>query len=330
MRIGKAPTRKVHMEYKPEEITCAILVHIPNLLGYYEQRLDIFKACLLSMTQNAGIPHQMLVFDNASCKEVSDEISKLQREGIIDIVVRLNENVGKYWAMRWLFWIAPGKVIAYTDDDMLFFPGWLEESMSILSHFPNVGCVSVYPFRPQGQVQHLTCKSTIEWAEKNATLTRDRVIPEWWDKMTIQSVGRSWDEYIAKSSEDQEYIVEYEGKKAIIQGHHCQFIGYKANLLKIPQVATDQLMGNCLSFDHMMDQGGFLRLNTYGGYAMHIGNIIDPDLWSVMRKIGIKDNNIGHVRTPPVGSWFVLKIKPLKKILESMYEWLYWSLSRTT
>lgn len=305
-----------------------MLVHIPNMSGYYRQRYEIFKASLESMIKHADYPHTVLVFDNASCTAVAEEINELQRQGVIDVVIRTKHNVGKYWGMRWIFWASPGKVVAYSDDDMFFFPGWLKESMNVLETYPDVGCVSAYPFRPQGQVRDKLNTATIEWAEANATVWEARHIPPDWDKQSCESVGRDWEAYQEETKDLKELIVEYKDVKAMIQGHHCQFIGYKNILATLPAVPTAQLMGQLLNFDHLMNSRGFLRLNTYAGRAMHMGNVIDPTMFALMRQFGIK-GDIGILYRPPLGSWLVLKIKPLRWLLEHLYEWLYWSLSRT-
>ena len=325
MRVGKSPTRKTTTKQELHDITCTMLVHIPNTIGYYEQRIEIFDACIRSMVKNAGVEHNVIVFDNASCTEAADKIDDLQEEGIIDVVVRSRVNIGKPSAMRWLFWIAPGEIIAYSDDDMFFLPGWLDESIKVLEHFPNVGCVSAYPFRPQAQVVENLNVSTLKWAEEHAVVTREDHIPEWWNRLTILGVGRDWNEYVKMSGDLLEYVVEYEGMKALIQGHHCQFIGRRVNLISVPDGGTDKLMGNMLLFDKLMDNMGLLRLNTYGGYAMHVGNIIDPDMFKLMRREGFAVN-LGVIRKPPMGSRIIMKMRPL---LEPIYEWLYWSLSRT-
>jgi glycosyltransferase involved in cell wall biosynthesis len=330
MRIGKAPARNINMDMEVQDVTCAMLVHIPNLLGYYEQRLEIMKASLQTMTKNAGHPHSVLVFDNGSCEEVRNELLEMQAQGLIDLLFISKKNVGKYWGMRWIFWMAPGRVVSYTDDDMLFLPNWLSKSMEVLETYPNVGCVSAYPFRPQGQINHLICQSSINWAKDNATVWRDKVITEQWDRMTIASVGRDWNQYLEEQGVDDELVVEYEGLKAIIQGHHCQFVGYKKDLVTIHQTNTDQLMGAMLTFDKLMDSMGYLRLNTYEPGAMHVGNVVDPKTYQLLRQLGIKDLNMGVVDEPPLGSWFVLRIRPLRALLEKVYSWLYWTLSRTS
>jgi hypothetical protein len=169
----------------------------------------------------------------------------------------------------------------------------------------------------------------MKWAQENALVWEDRIIPLDWDQASCASVGRDWNQYQKETKEIKEMLVEYKDVKALIQGHHCQFTGYKNVLAVLPATKTGKLMGDLLQFDQIMDMRGFLRLNTFEGYAMHMGNIIDPSLFKVIRSMDI-NVNIGYLLKPPIGSWFIMKSKILRTILEFIYEKLYWALSRTT
>ena len=67
MRKGQNPAKFVKEVAKPERITAAMLTYIPFLSGFYEETLDVLKVSLDSMRTDAGLPFDLLVFDNGSC-----------------------------------------------------------------------------------------------------------------------------------------------------------------------------------------------------------------------------------------------------------------------
>ncbi len=60
----------------------------------------------------------------------------------VDDLLLSQRNIGKIDALRILFNAAPGEIIAYNDDDIFFYPGWLEAHLEILDSFPKAGMVS--------------------------------------------------------------------------------------------------------------------------------------------------------------------------------------------
>jgi hypothetical protein len=65
----------------PERITVALLNYIPFLSGFYAETLDVLKVSLESMRKDAGLPFDLMVFDNGSCAEVRDFLVKEKEEG---------------------------------------------------------------------------------------------------------------------------------------------------------------------------------------------------------------------------------------------------------
>ena len=56
---------------------------------------------------------------------------------------------------------APGEIIAYTDNDCVFTPDWLEKSLRILETYPNTGMVTARPFRTREDLY----TATLAWAD---------------------------------------------------------------------------------------------------------------------------------------------------------------------
>ena len=147
MRKGQNPAKFVKDVARPERITVALLNYIPFLSGFYAETLDVLKVSLESMRKDAGLPFDLMVFDNGSCPEVRDFLVKEKEEGRIQYLILSEKNMGKGGAWNVMLAGAPGEIIAYTDSDVLFSPNWLSRSVEILETFPNVGMVTARPFR---------------------------------------------------------------------------------------------------------------------------------------------------------------------------------------
>ena len=156
MRKGQNPAKFVKDVARPERITVALLNYIPFLSGFYAETLDVLKVCMESMRKDAGLPFDLMVFDNGSCAEVRDFLIKEKEEGRIQYLILAEKNMGKGGAWNTMLAGAPGEIIAYTDSDVLFSPKWLSRSVEILETFPNVGMVTARPFRTPPEFYELT------------------------------------------------------------------------------------------------------------------------------------------------------------------------------
>jgi len=145
MRQGQNPVKKINTVAKPQRITVAVLNYIPMLSGYYANLLKVLEKCLGSIWANADLPYDLMVFDNGSCKEVTDWLLQMQRDGKIQYLILSEKNLGKGGAWNLMLDGAPGEIIAYSDNDCYFYPGWLSNSLKVLETYPNVGMVTSRP-----------------------------------------------------------------------------------------------------------------------------------------------------------------------------------------
>jgi len=175
MRKGQNPAKFVKDVARPERITVALLNYIPFLSGFYAETLDVLKVSLDSMRKDAGLPFDLMVFDNGSCKEVREYLVNEKEDGRIQYLILSEKNMGKGGAWNVMLTGAPGEIIAYTDADVLFSPKWLSRSVEILETFPHVGMVTARPFRTPPEFY----ESTLKWARENAKLEEGQFIP--WD-----------------------------------------------------------------------------------------------------------------------------------------------------
>jgi glycosyltransferase involved in cell wall biosynthesis len=137
MRVGRSPAAQKINEELPAEVTVCVLVCIPNQVGYYKHRFEVLKCCLESIVKHTPRDSfELLVFDNGSCAEVRNYLQQLHEQGTITYLLLSSRNLGKVNAFKAIFGSAPGQIVAYSDDDVFFYPGWLDAHLEILRAFP--------------------------------------------------------------------------------------------------------------------------------------------------------------------------------------------------
>ena len=274
------PARAKHSKYRPARVTVAVLVHIPHLTGFYEHRLGVFEACLDSIIQNTTVQHDLMVFDNASCREVQIYIDGLLERGLVQFAHRSAINIGKLAALRLIFASAPGELVAFSDDDVYHYPGWLSAELEVYDAFPNTGMISGY-VTPSMFVEE-RIRSALEFARSDgeAILTKGDVVPS---SMTISwatSTSRDPEWELEEQSRLNQYMIEYAGVKALAAAHHDQFLSSRPIMERgFPQSWDGRLMGGMVELDQEIDDAGFLRLTTSEQHTQNLGNrFVEEDL----------------------------------------------------
>ncbi|MBI3164923.1 MAG: glycosyltransferase family 2 protein [Chloroflexi bacterium] len=279
MRKGQNPAKFVKDVAKPERITAALLNYIPFVSGFYAETLDVLKVSLESMRRDAGLPFDLMVFDNGSCPEVRDFLIREKEEGRIQYLILSEKNMGKGGAWNVMLAGAPGEIIAYTDADVLFSPNWLSRSVELLETFPNVGMVTARPFRTSPELY----TSTQEWAKKNATLDEGQFIP-WETFLEFNlSLGQTEEENRKVYAETRDWRITYRLERSGAQSKdiiayagasHWQFTAYKSTLQKFLPFDMDKPMGQVRQLDKRMNDAGLLRLMVSDPLAMNMSNTL--------------------------------------------------------
>lgn len=270
MRKGQNPAKFVKDVARPERITVALLNYIPFLSGFYAETLDVLKVSLESMRKDAGLPFDLMIFDNSSCPEVRDFLVKEKEEGRIQYLILSKKNMGKGGAWNVMLAGAPGEIIAYTDADVLFSPNWLSRSVELLETFPNVGMVTARPYRTSPELY----SSTLEWARKNATLDEGQFIP-WETFLEFNlSLGQTEEENVKVYAETSDWRIQYKGVTALAGASHWQFTAYKSTVQQFLPFDMDKPMGQVRQLDKRMNDAGLLRLMVSDPLAMNMSNTL--------------------------------------------------------
>jgi glycosyltransferase involved in cell wall biosynthesis len=272
------------------------------------------------MRKDAGLPFDLMVFDNGSCPEVRDFLVREKEEGRIQYLILAEKNMGKGGAWNVMLAGAPGEIIAYTDSDVLFSPKWLARSVEILETFPNVGMVTARPFRTQPEF----IESTLKWAREaeSATLEEGQFIP-WETFLEFNlSLGQTEEENKKVYAETRDWRLVYMGVTAMAGASHWQFTAYKSTLQQFLPFEMDKPMGQVRQLDKRMNEAGLLRLMVPDPLAMNLSNTLGY-LRGELGKEGGKERRKrkeGLARR-------VLELGPIKKLLlvvyNKIFNWYY-------
>lgn len=310
MRKGQNPAKFVKDVARPERVTVALLNYIPFLSGFYAETLDVLKVSLESMRKDAGLPFDLMVFDNGSCPEVREYLVKEKEEGRIQYLILSEKNMGKGGAWNVMLAGAPGEIIAYTDADVLFSPNWLSRSVELLETFPNVGMVTARPFRTSPELY----TSTQEWAKKNATLDEGQFIP-WETFLEFNlSLGQTEEENKKVYAETSDWRIQYKGVTALAGASHWQFTAYKSTLGQFLPFDMDKPMGQVRQLDKRMNDAGLLRLMLPDPLAMNMSNTLGYLRGELTD--GEKKKRVSFSKR-------VLEVGPVKKILLAIYNKIF-------
>jgi glycosyltransferase involved in cell wall biosynthesis len=313
MRKGQNPAKFVKEVVRPERITVALLNYIPFLSGFYAETLDVLKVSLESMRRDAGLPFDLMVFDNGSCPEVRDFLVREKEEGRIQYLILAEKNMGKGGAWNMMLAGAPGEIISYTDSDVLFSPNWLKRSVEILETFPKVGMVTARPFRTPPEF----IESTLKWAKdaERATLEEGQFIP-WETFLEFNlSLGQTEEENKKVYAETKDWRIDYKGVTALAGASHWQFSAYKSTLQQFLPFDMDKPMGQVRQLDKRMNDAGLLRLMVSDPLAMNMSNTL-----GYLR--GELKQDTGRKKRVPIGKR-ILEVGIVKKILLTVYNKIF-------
>lgn len=334
-RIGINPARGKTSSYKPAEVTVALLTYIPSLEGYFENRFDVLKLVFASLKAHTKMPHDFYVFDNGSCPQIVEFLRLQQQAGLVDTLILSSQNIGKIGALKILFNAAPGKLIAYSDDDIFFYPGWLEAHLEVLESFPGVGMVSGVPVRDASGHATRSLEKLAAKLPEGIRVESKRQIPDEWEVDWALSTGRDLEKHLNITRDHLDLVIGAqkaggEGRvEAVGSANHFQFVSPKSVIIQaLPKEWSGNLMGSMIELDEAVDQLGYLRLSTAGRCTRHVGNVISEDLFREAAEFGIdlksapRNQGSNRNRADPKKHW-ILHIPGSRKLLHAVYRRLF-------
>lgn len=301
MRQGQNPAKKEVPAYQAEKLGIATLLYIPMQEGYFAQSWEVFRHHIASVRQYTSEPFNYLVFDNGSCPEVKRELTKLHEAGWIDWLVLSEHNLGKTGALNMILAGMPNEWICFADSDMLFRPGWLEESWKIERAFPNCGMITASVTFPDWDVDkgNTTFRQTTD-----PRYCFDQVQPEAW----------IFEEYCRARGITGERVQKYgtmlldrvtdqeSGIQAMLGGNsHPQYLA-RASVMReiLPLPAEMQLSRKQDTYqDAEMDRRGYLHLTTTLPYLYHMGNTLDEELREELSRLKLPGSELATAQARP-------------------------------
>ena len=313
MRIGQNPAKYVKEVAKPARITVAVLNYIPFMSGFYADALEVLRVSLESIRASADLPFDLLVFDNGSCEEARQYLLDEHQAGRIQFLLLSEKNLGKGGAWNIILAGAPGEIIAYTDSDAYFYPGWLSRSVQILETYPNVGMVTARPFRTKEEFS----TRTVAWAESvpEVQIERGHIIPFEVFREFDLTLGQSEEEIKNHYDTTQDVRLTYQGVPAIVGASHWLFTAYKSTLQAFLPFSMDRPMGQVRQLDQRMNEAGLLRLMVSDPLAQNMSNTLRnaPE--------GAAQRAVNRARPPRAAA--LLDFPPVRRGLLALYDTIF-------
>jgi hypothetical protein len=303
-----------------------MMTYIPSLDGYFTHRLDVFKLSLESLIHTVKPQCDIMILNNGSCGEVQSYLEELLRAGRIDYVIHSQRNLGVIGGFKVLFNAIPGEIVAYSDDDVLYYPGWLDAHIEIFDTFPNVGLVSGAPVGYSSEGAFTSVDQFISKAHRDIEVS-EKPRNHSWEADWAESTGRSVNDHLAKIKSTPNIHITIRGVEAVKSSKHFQFLAPKNVICQA--LTTDwsgSMMDELVSMDETVDRLGYLRLCTPTRFSRHIGNALTEEIAEEARRLEIPfETKIQEIQ---YADHWLLKIPGSGRILWPLYRWLFKVLHR--
>jgi glycosyltransferase involved in cell wall biosynthesis len=266
-----------------------VVTYHPGDSGYFLDRLAVIKLSLESLVAHADLPIDVLVYDNGSCAACVELLQQFQSAGHIRWLILGRENVGLAGAYRIAVNAAPGEYIAYANDDVYYFPGWLAAQVAVLEAIPEAALVS-------GAYLRATNPRQREIASHLQLTSSTRAAPEAWIEEFCRDASYASPDAYYRAQEPQQWtdlddrIVTRGDTTAYLGGLMWQSVWKRSDFLAILPDDPPQEHG-FRTYDSYLHAEilrlGRLRLSTSERLVRHIGNVISPEIAELAKSHGV-------------------------------------------
>jgi glycosyltransferase involved in cell wall biosynthesis len=262
-----------------------MLTYLPNQAGYFAERLAVTRLSLESLIAHTPKPTDLIVFDNGSCPELVNYLCQLHDQGLINYLILSSSNIGKISALQVIFRAAPGEIVAYSDDDVFFLPGWLDAHLKIMDTYPQVGLVTGFYIR--SHLRYATHSIEAFTKQPGVQVSRGLLILHELEQHYIDNMGRSWDSYQQEVNGLEDIQLSYQGVNALASAGHHQFVTPRQLMLDVLPTWDKNLMGKMIELENAVDQLGYLRLSTSTPVTRLLGNVISAENAAEAHRLGL-------------------------------------------
>ena len=320
MRIGQNPSKaKGSPAYTPARIGTASLTYVPDLEGYFRQALQVIEVHLTSLRESLDQDVDLCVFDNGSCPQVIDYLQDQWDQGLIDWLFLSHHNLGKNGALNWIFSSMTNEFIAYSDSDIFFRKGWLEQSLAIFDSFERAGMVSASPvffdfLKGKGQTSRRILE-TGPHMKMETVEPRAEVLEEYCDGINATQEQRAF----FKGQKLAVAVNTSADRRAVTSATDMQFMLRKEVARKVvPLPIAGALTGkDAIEIPLGIENVGYWILSLEEPLVWHIGNTISgmnvPEVERLMASV-----KPGASGPSSPSSLHEARKKPLKEFLQSL------------
>ena len=234
--------------------------------------------------------------------------------------------------MNYLFSVAPGEIITFTDSDVYFEKGWLDATLDVMNTYPKAGMVSAIPTIDKS-ISHYD--STLKGIIENKEIiikSGNSLIPDNYIEAHRLSLGKSVENYMENIKDRIDTKITLNGINAYVCAQDFQFTTRKEIIAKVlPLVVTNKNIYYdpiySPVFESKLDKLGFWRLSTEQYLIHHMGNSLkglQQELALIRNRTEEKTNLIikNKTKTMPL-SIRIIKHPTIRKLLKKFYGIIY-------
>ena len=281
-------------------------VHIPHQTDYFKESLSILQFCLDSLTATVQPFTLITVVNNGSCEAVVQELNRRHHEGTIHEIIHTTA-IGKVNALLKGLVGHQTPLVTLTDADVLFQPGWQEETIDLFEKVERIGAVGLIPqmnlFRVDG--------FSLVWEHLFSSRLRFTKISD------VKAAERFYDSIGWKRNYNPNHLIynlQYteNGKSMWVGSGHVVTTFRRDVFCELKQSVSYKLGGDSERYmDLMPYYFHYHRVTTSSNYAYHMGNVCEP--WMEVPTTVPITNNRTQIQLS----------SPVPKISRFAYFWRY-------